>query len=393
MSRLVVMPADPLYKYHQKGEIKPRYWNPRGLFDEVHILSLAPRDIEPERVQTLVGEARLHVHAIGRPSMFTLPLYFSRVRRLVARLGPDLIRAHGPWHTGSLAVHAGRALGIPSLVSVHSDRDAQRHHEPSLLLHMVRPLERHSLANAAVVLSVSDYLHDYAIRHGARRIYTVYNKVYSRQFAAKRDHRRQGPLRVLSVMRLGRPKYPECLIEAVASLDARLTLIGQGELEPSLRRLAERLDMGERCRFIRQVPNDEIAAYYREADVFAMATHHEGFCIPVLEAMASGLPVVASATGPIPEVLAGTGWLVGKEPGAFTQALAMLAADEGRRAQMGAAARRRALAVDGLLMEQREARLYEALLEDRRDDLAAMLGDAGRFVNARPLIGRDSTRA
>ena len=124
--RLVVIPADPLYKYHDKGEIKTRYWNPAGLFDEVHIISLARCDIAPENVQGLVGDAQLRIHAIGRPSMVTFALYFSKVRRLIAEIKPDLIRAHGPWHTGSLAVYAGRALGIPVLVSLHSDRDAQR---------------------------------------------------------------------------------------------------------------------------------------------------------------------------------------------------------------------------------------------------------------------------
>ena len=52
-----------------------------------------------------------------------------------------------------------------------------------------------------------------------------------------------------------------------------------------------------------QVPNSEIQTYYQQADIFSMATHCEGFCIPVLGAMAAGLPVVASSTAPIPEVL------------------------------------------------------------------------------------------
>jgi glycosyltransferase involved in cell wall biosynthesis len=381
LTTLVVIPADPLYKYYEKGEIKARYWNPCGLFDEVHILSLTKSDIEAEKVQTLVGDARLHIHAIGRPTMWTLPLYFAKVRRLVEKLSPDLIRAHGPWHTGSLAVSAGRALGIPTVVSVHSDRDAQRRHEPSLLLQMVRPLENFTLRNASVVLCVSDYLHEYAHRHGAQRTYTVYNKVYSDRFAQKDTHRREGPLNVLSVMRLDRAKYPECLIEAIAPLDMHLKLIGQGELEPALRKLVVELGVEERVEFVRQVPNSEIHRHYQEADIFAMATHYEGFCIPVLEAMATGLPIVASDTGPIPEVLAGTGKVVAKDPHAFAQALADLAAAPETRRAMGTAARQRACAVDGLRMEQREGHLYSVLMQKRQDELASMLSETGRFVN------------
>ena len=123
MKRLAVIPADPLYKYVDKGEIKARYWNPCNFFDEVHIISLSKRDVRVEDVQTLVGDARLVIHTVGRPTMTTLPFYFSKVKKLVRDIGPGLVRAHGPWHTGSLAVYAGRSLGIPSIVSIHSNRD------------------------------------------------------------------------------------------------------------------------------------------------------------------------------------------------------------------------------------------------------------------------------
>ena len=379
--RLVVVPGDPLYKYYEKGEIKARYWNPCGLFDEVHIISLSPHDIAEEKVQVLVGDARLQIHAIGRPTMWTLPLYFSKVRRLVSRLKPDLIRAHGPWHTGSLAVYAGRALNVPVVVSVHSDRDAQRHHEPSLLLQMVRPLENYTLRNASVVICVSDYLHTYTRRHGASRNYTVYNKVYCENFNEQKTTKQEGPLQVLSVMRLDRAKNPECLIDAIAPLDARLKLIGKGELEEALRRQVRDLGLVDRVEFIPQVPNSEIAEHYHKADTFAMATHHEGFCIPVLEAMAAGLPIVASATGPIPEVLGGTGLLVENNPAAFTRALQMLQNDAQRREDMGAAARQRAVLIDGPRMEERENHLYRALMEGRQDELDFLLSEMGRFVN------------
>jgi len=381
VKRLAVIPADPLYKYVDKGEIKARYWNPGDFFDEVHIISLSKSEVRTEDVQTLVGDARLVIHTVGRPTMTTLPFYFSKVKKLVHDIGPGLVRAHGPWHTGSLAVYAGRSLGIPSIVSIHSNRDEQRRVEPSLLLKMVLPLENYALANASVVFCVSDYLHDYANRHGATRTFTVYNKVYTERFNAERSYERSGPLKALSVMRLDRAKYPECLLEAIAPLDIHLTLIGQGELEDALRRQAAQLGIADRVDFIRQVPNSEIQAYYDRADVFLMATHYEGFCIPVLEAMAAGLPVIASDTGPIPEVLGGTGWLVKKAPEAFTESLSKLADDRDRRAAMGRAARERALQIDGPIMEKRECAIYRALLNSEETDLDQMLSEKRRYVN------------
>lgn len=381
LRRLVVIPADPLYKYCDKGEIKARYWNPCGLFDEVHIVSLAKRDVEPSQVQELVGDAKLHIHAVGRPTALTLVAYYAKVARLIAAIAPDLIRAHGPWHTGSLAVHAGKKLGIPCLVSVHNDRDAQRSFDGRLLLRLVKPLENYTLRNAAIVICVSNYLHRYARAHGAQRTVTVYNKVYMDQFLGERcvDGEGEWPT-VLSVMRLDRQKYPECIVEALKDLPLRLKLIGQGELEGALKTLVRSLGMEQRVEFVPMVPNREIHQHYLQADIFAMATHYEGFCIPVLEAMAAGLPVVACDTEPIPELLGGTGLVVEKNAAAYAEAFARLAEDEALRQRLGTKARERAQTLAGDRMEEREAQLYEAVMGQREDELASLLDDRGRFV-------------
>jgi len=379
MPRLVVFPADPLYKYLDKGEIKARYWNPCGLFDEVHIISLADRDVEPDQVPELVGEAELHIHPIGRPTALTLAVYYRKAAKLVGALNPDLIRAHGPWHTGSLAVYASKKLGVPCLVSVHNDRDAQRSYDHRMLLRLVKPLENYTLKNASVVICVSNYLHRYARAHGARRTVTVYNKVYMDQFLGERGADGEPPT-VLSVMRLDRQKYPECIIEGLKDLPLRLKLIGQGELAESLRALVRRLGMEQRVEFVPMVPNREIHAHYLQADIFAMATHYEGFCIPVLEAMAAGLPVVSCVTEPIPELLGGTGLVVAKEPSAYAEAFARLAADPELRRALGTKARARAQTLAGDRMEEREAGLYEAVMAGREDELEALFSDAGRFV-------------
>jgi glycosyltransferase involved in cell wall biosynthesis len=382
MKRLVVIPADPLYKYVDKGEIKARYWNPCGLFDEVHIISLTERDVEPEVVQELVGAARLFIHAVGRPTAFTLIAYYANLRRLIGAIAPDLIRAHGPWHTGSLAAYAGKSLGIPCLVSVHNDRDAQRSFDKSLILRLVKPLENYTLRNASVVICVSNYLHRYARSHGARRTVTVYNKVYLDQFLSERPNREDDDLpTVLSVMRLDRQKFPECIIEALAELPMRLKLIGQGELQDALRALVHSLGMEDRVEFVPMVPNREIHEHYLKADIFAMATHFEGFCIPVLEAMAAGLPVVACDTDPIPELMGGTGFVVEKNAPSFAQAFSQLLGDITLRRQLGVEARKRAQLLSGNRMEEREASLYEAVIAGRESELEEMLNDANRFVH------------
>ena len=62
--------------------------------------------------------------------------------------------------------------------------------------------------------------------------------------------------------------------------------------------------------FLHRLPDTELAALYRAASLFTTLSWHEGFCLPVVEAMTCGTPVLASSFGAIPEVLEGAGWLV-----------------------------------------------------------------------------------
>jgi glycosyltransferase involved in cell wall biosynthesis len=57
------------------------------------------------------------------------------------------------------------------------------------------------------------------------------------------------------------------------------------------------------------VPDDDLAAFYRWADVYVSLSEHEGFCVPLLEAMATDVPVLAYAAGAVPETMGGAGVL------------------------------------------------------------------------------------
>ena len=58
-----------------KGEIKENYFNPGGMFDQVHLITLAKEDVPPQMVQGLAGRARLFIHPIGRPNPLTSALF------------------------------------------------------------------------------------------------------------------------------------------------------------------------------------------------------------------------------------------------------------------------------------------------------------------------------
>jgi len=160
-----------------------------------------------------------------------------------------------------------------------------------------------------------------------------------------------GPPVVLTVGRVAPNKRLEVLVRAFALFqrahapEARLVLIGSWEgMEPyrdALDRLVERLG-ATGVRFLGQVDDAERDRWYDEAAVYACTSAHEGFCAPLVEAMAAGLPVVAIGAAAVPETL-GEGGLVlpDDDPCVFAEALAAVTAEPRLRAALRAGAERR----------------------------------------------------
>lgn len=160
------------------------------------------------------------------------------------------------------------------------------------------------------------------------------------------------PLTILIVSRLTPFKGVDVGIRALPLLcrpDVRLRIVGSGRVEAELRQMAATLGVTDRVEFAGEVAPERIHHEYARADIFALPSRYEPFGIVLVEAMAAGLPVVASRTGGIPDVLEGgnVGLLtpVGDEQ-ALAAALNTLLVNPELRARMGAAGRRRALHFD-----------------------------------------------
>ncbi len=168
----------------------------------------------------------------------------------------------------------------------------------------------------------------------------------------------EGRLVILSVGRLSPEKNADVLIAAMARLPARprqqaplLVLAGSGPDAGRLRALAARLGVADKVRFPGFVPGGDLPGLYRLADVFAIASRAELQSLATMEAMASGLPVVAVNAGALGELVhAGeNGFLVTPRPPAgpgdgnaadFADCLGLLIADSELRARMARASLR-----------------------------------------------------
>jgi glycosyltransferase involved in cell wall biosynthesis len=129
--------------------------------------------------------------------------------------------------------------------------------------------------------------------------------------------------------------------------ESRLLLVGSdaemGAYAVDLRRLTHRLGLGEAVVFAGPYgAADGLAAFYRQADVYVSMSEHEGYCVPVVEAMYYGIPVMAYASTGVPYTMGEAGvMLLEKEYPVVAEMAHELITNDGLRKQLLAGQRRR----------------------------------------------------
>lgn len=179
--------------------------------------------------------------------------------------------------------------------------------------------------------------------------------------------RTRGQLDLLFVSRLVPHKGHLHLLRMLAALrgggiDARLFIVGargpQAYMDTILR-LRRRLGLEESAILTGSISDAELAAHYETADMFTCLSEHEGFAIPLLEAMRAGVPVLAYEAGAVAETLAGAGVLVRTlDPYLLAEIVSRAQCDQGLRAELRARQLRRADELDSL---PRDEALLEAI--------------------------------
>jgi glycosyltransferase involved in cell wall biosynthesis len=163
---------------------------------------------------------------------------------------------------------------------------------------------------------------------------------------------REGGADLLFVGKISPHKAPHDLVKMLLVLRrlydpaARLHLVGSplGETyEPALHAFIAEVGLTDAVHFPGSVSGAELEAYFQAADVFVCASDHEGFCVPIAEAMGHGVPIVAYGVTAVPETVAGAGLLLpDKSAVPFAAAVARVLSDDELRSRLSAAGRERA---------------------------------------------------
>jgi glycosyltransferase involved in cell wall biosynthesis len=263
---------------------------------------------------------------------------------LVRQLRLAVVHAHLP-KAHALAALIGPVARVPVLATVHG-------------MHLtVADVEAHRLSGSTIcVVSEAARRHAMAAGVARDRLRLLRNAIDTEAFApapfgAREDVFGFGPgVAVVGyVGRLSEEKHPRLFVRAAARVrearpDVRFVMVGDGPLRPALEAEARELGLDNRVRFAGE--RHDTPAVHRSLDVLLLTSWHEGTPLAVLEAMACGVPVVASDVGGVPELVrSGTTGLLfgaGDEAAAAAHVLALLQDEEGRR-RMGRAGRVRAV--------------------------------------------------
>lgn len=285
----------------------------------------------------------------------------------------DLVHAFFTVPCGFQAMLLGVEFRMPYIVSLRG-ADVPGYSERFRALYFaIKPLVRLIWRRAASVVSNSEGLRELAVRTDAGTdISVIRNGVDTGEFRpAERDASRDdGTVRVLSVSRLTPRKGLRFLIRALSDLpeSVRLVLVGGGGERSDLEALAAELGVSDRVDFRGAVPHESLPDIYRNCDLFCLPSLNEGMSNTVLEAIASGLPIIATVTGGTEELVTDgeNGFFAEKEsPEDLAEKIGRLAADADLRARMGAASRTRAEKMSWHAVASRYTELYRGMREKR----------------------------
>ena len=272
---------------------------------EVHVITSLDEGLPKESI-----EQSFYVHRIKIPQMRFLGIvvFWLKALPLLKRLKPDMV--HGQSTTmGIVGFLAKKLLKKPYTVYARGS-------EVYLPWLFKTPISKLVLRRADVVIALTEDMKTEMQKIYSRDVAVIpngidlesYEDLPTKEASRQRLALNNNDKIILFVGTLRPVKGLKYLIQAMNMVrqkdtKARLMLIGYGEERQSLEGLVKELDLGDRVTFVGKVPNEKVPEYMAASDIFVLPSLSEGFPVVILEAMASGLPIVATKVGGLPEIV------------------------------------------------------------------------------------------
>ncbi|MBN2569013.1 MAG: glycosyltransferase family 4 protein [Deltaproteobacteria bacterium] len=268
-------------------------------------------------------------------------------RRMICHTDYDLVHAFFGFPTGWLCFKTSGQ--VPYVISLRGSDVPGQNRRLAADYKLLSPLFKAIWSKASALIASSEGLRSRALRFlPSVAIDVIPNGVDVECFYPPKNIRRSDVLRLITVGRLSVTKRLEMLIHAVDLLiqqdyRIRFFIVGGGAEEKSLRRVITEYNLTAHVTLMGWVDPEKVPSLYRDSDLYVSATMQEGMSNAVLEAMASGLPLITTRCEGVEELIGANGVVVepdGAEP--IAMAMKELADDPERCERMSLESRKKA---------------------------------------------------
>jgi glycosyltransferase involved in cell wall biosynthesis len=322
-TRPKIIHVTPYYPPHLGGMEKGTALRAERFVDRGYTVSVYTSDIGYSR--KAVSHSNVQVHYLKSIKFAHTPIIFTLFFRLLALPGHALIHLHvAEAFSPEIAYYISKLKGIPYIAHIHLDVDPS-----GPLGFLVGPykqlfLKRILQSAAKIICQTESQKSVIASKYALplESIAVIPNGVAEEYFVSQRTNQHPVP-RLLFVGRLAAQKNPSLLIEAVAHMQTSviLDIVGEGELRKNVEALIQKYNL-HNVHLHGQKTGRELLDFYKSADVFVLPSLKEGIANAMLEALAAGLPVVASDLPEMREIIGDCGVLI-QDPTAENYARAL----------------------------------------------------------------------
>lgn len=269
-----------------------------------------------EALSKMSGSAEIRIHYLNNPRPYFIKSFgWSQVKlNAVADsiLGsswfekPDVIRCINPFVEAGIALSLSRKISVPIIVSVHGTYDRDPIRPGNLMDIFMKPfrlkLMRRVLSSATQVVGVYEDATNFAKRMGAKTSITIYNELGASPNISHKPATTNfnDVLRFSCVNRQDLMKDPRNIIRAISQIPkATFTLVGDGPLNTEISKLIKDLELSDRVKCIKAIPNDDWLKILAASDIYISHCDYAGVPKGVLEAGILGIPIITNRNNPL----------------------------------------------------------------------------------------------
>ncbi len=276
--------------------------------DDKYHLEKVGENIRVHRLPIGKSKDKLHFQSQKELLVYTWRAYFF-AQKLFRENNYDLTHSFFGVPCGALSWFFWQRKKVPYIISLRGSDVPGYSERFKFIYKILTPVIVRIWREAAAVVANSAQFKALAKKSAPQqKIKIITNGIDAEEFSFRNIDSRRDKFKIICVTRLTPRKGINYIIEAVEllkkrGLEVELEIIGNGNAEKDLQEIVKRKKLSDRMKFLGRVEHSRLPEYYRNANVYVSASLNEGMSNTMLEALASGLPIIATETGGTEEMV------------------------------------------------------------------------------------------